>query len=188
MGSYNEEYREYYSKLRNEINSNKDKGIFVQNKGKENAMDLIEDISDIHQSNRDSNHESYNGRYRGSYYSNYYVPTRDSNYDNKKITKKHYGKYIHRLIIRLTITGILFCGVFLLKVVPYEQAKELYVSCKTIIKTDFDYRSFLLTLESFGESIKNSLEDKINVFYQQEEKEDINSFKQKDIKENADNI
>ncbi|MCI6693623.1 MULTISPECIES: peptidase M23 [unclassified Clostridium] len=134
VNNYNEAYKDYYDKIRRKVKVKEDK---------ESSVHMSKEYIYPNTSNvRNYTHA------RGSY-------------KVSSIKKKH--KYIDGFIIRLIITFILFLAVFTLKVLPNEEAKELYNICKSSISNDFNYTELLSGAEKFGfdyNGIKNNIEEK----------------------------
>ena len=140
INNYNEAYKEYYDKVRG------------KSREKQREVDkLISTKDDIYPSK--ANVRNYNYR-QGSY--------------GVKSNKKNF-KYIDRFIIRLILTFILFLGAFTLKVLPNEEAKEVYKVCKAAISKNFDFEKLIPSIEALGfnysdfmDNIKEKYDEAIN--------------------------
>lgn len=136
INNYNEAYKDYYDKVRKRA------------KGKQNKIDrVVSTKEDIYPSTANVGNYAYR---RGSY--------------QVKSGKKRF-KYIDRFILRLILTFLLFLGVFTLKTLPNDEAKELYNIVKTSINSDFNYEKLISNAEKLGinyKGIKSNLEEKYN--------------------------
>lgn len=130
INNYSEAYRDYYNKVRGKV------------KGKTNKVDkVVSTREDIYPSTANVGNYTYR---RGSYV---------AKSENKKF------KYIDRFIIRLICTFVLFLGVFTLRVLPNNEAKEIYKFCKSAVSSNFNYEKLLSGVDELGFDYKNILKN-----------------------------
>lgn len=136
INNYNEAYRDYYDKVRKKV------------KGKQSKIDrVVSTKEDIYPSTANVGNYAYR---RGSY--------------QAKSGKKRF-KYIDRFILRLILTFMLFLGVFTLKILPNNEAKEFYNTFKAAISSNYDYEKLISDADKLGinyKDIKSNLEEKYN--------------------------
>lgn len=174
MGNYGEEYRKYYEGLKGKSNDKKDsKLVEIRNEN---------EIEDIYPSYRQQSYSYYRGpgqscNYRGQGY-NY-----RGQYNRQDVSSENYlNKYLRGTIYRLIGTAVLFVSVLCLKAMPYKEANEAYLSCKSIIDKNFDYDKLLIT-------IKEATDEVQNVFKIDNKKtEDIDGFKEESNSINIDSL
>lgn len=130
INNYSEAYRDYYNKVRGKV------------KGKTNKVDkVVSTREDIYPSTANVGNYTY----------------RRSSYVAKSENKKF--KYIDRFIIRLICTFVLFLGVFTLRVLPNNEAKEIYKFCKSAVSSNFNYEKLLSGVDELGFDYKNILKN-----------------------------
>lgn len=148
VNNYNEAYRDYYERMRKVA------------KGKTKEVDkLINSREDVYPSMTNVRSNSYN---RGTY---------------GVIKEKKKFKYIDGFILRLIITFAMFLGIFTLKIMPNEEAKEIYNICKTAINSNIDYNEVLSKVSKSGTSyndILKNIEDKYSDIIKNIKLEDLN--------------
>lgn len=130
INNYSEAYKDYYNKVRGKV------------KGKTNKIDkVVSTREDIYPSTANVGNYTY----------------RRSSYVAKSENKKF--KYIDRFIIRLICTFVLFLGVFTLRVLPNNEAKEIYKFCKSAVSSNFNYEKLLSGVDELGFDYKNILKN-----------------------------
>lgn len=130
INNYSEAYKDYYNKVRGKV------------KGKTNKVDkVVSTREDIYPSTANVGNYTY----------------RRSSYVAKSENKKF--KYIDRFIIRLICTFVLFLGVFTLRVLPNNEAKEIYKFCKSAVSSNFNYEKLLSGVDELGFDYKNILKN-----------------------------
>ena len=148
VNNYNEAYRDYYERMKKVA------------KGKTKEIDkVINSREDVYPSMINVRSHSYN---RGTY-------------GAIKVKKKF--KYIDGFILRLIITFAMFLGIFTLKIIPNEEAKEIYNICKATINSSVDYNEVLSKLSKSGTSyndILKNIEDKYSDIIKNIKLEDLN--------------
>ena len=153
INNYNNAYKDYYDKVRKKAKGKENK---ISNEAitKDYIYPSTSSTSNVYQGTSNA----YQGNSRiGSY--NYRGSNKNSNYNKKKF------RYLDGFILRLIVTFILFLGVFILKVIPNEEAKDIYKTIKTTISSDFDFKKLENSIESIGidySGIKNNIEEKYN--------------------------
>lgn len=148
VNNYNEAYRDYYERMKKVA------------KGKTKEIDkVINSREDVYPSMINVRSNSYNR----------------ATYGAIKVNKKF--KYIDRFILRLIITFAMFLGIFTLKIIPNEEAKEIYNICKATINSSVDYNEVLSKVSKSGTSyndILKNIEDKYSDIIKNIKLEDLN--------------
>ncbi|MBD7914767.1 peptidase M23 [Clostridium sp. Sa3CUN1] len=149
VNNYNEAYRDYYERMRKRTS------------GSTREVDkIVSSREDIYPSMTNvRNNYNYN---RGTY---------------GIVKEKKKFKYIDRFILRLIITFTLFLGVFTLKIMPNQKAKEIYETCKTAINSNIDYNEVFSKIGKSGTSyndILKNIEEKYSEIIEDIKLEDLN--------------
>ena len=148
VNNYNEAYRDYYERIRKRVKSNT-KEIDKMGSSREDVYPSMANVR--------SNHYK-----KGTY---------------GVIKEKKKFKYIDRFILRLIITFAMFLGIFTLKIMPNEEAKEIYDICKAAINSNIDYNEVLSKVSKSGTSyndILKNIEDKYSDIIKNIKLEDLN--------------
>lgn len=148
VNNYNEAYRDYYERMRRGVKGSTTKA----DKKVGNRDDVYPNMANV---------RSHNYR-RGTY---------GIGQEKKKF------KYIDRFILRLIIACILLLGAFTLKIMPNEEAKEVYSICKAAINTNIDYNEVISKIKkpnaNYTDILKN-IEDNYSKIIKSIKLEDLN--------------
>ncbi|AYE34819.1 hypothetical protein [Clostridium septicum] len=160
MGDYREEYRKYYEEVKRKANIKTN----VENY-KETPVDKTISIKEenIYPNSKAAYGSNYIGNYVVGYRGNYRGPGLSYNYGySRREELQKPNRYVRRIIMRLTATALLFISVLVLKVLPYEQAKDIYSTCKEMVSENFNYVGFVEELKKFSSNAVKEVQGRID--------------------------